>query len=83
LPVLHATHPISQRRITVVDDVRRSKTATQLARQPKPILEDTGVDAPEIDGTVRIAKAAGLAVGSMVAVEIVRATEHDLIGRRT
>ncbi len=42
----------------------------------------SAADAPEIDGTVRIAKGADLVVGSMVEVEITRATEHDLIGRR-
>jgi ribosomal protein S12 methylthiotransferase len=43
----------------------------------------SAADAPEIDGTVRIAKGADLAVGSMVEVEITRATAHDLIGRRS
>jgi ribosomal protein S12 methylthiotransferase len=43
----------------------------------------SAADAPEIDGTVRIAEGADLLAGSMVEVEITRATEHDLIGRRT
>ena len=42
----------------------------------------SAADAPEIDGTVRIENGAGLAAGSMVEVEVMRATEHDLIGRR-
>jgi len=41
----------------------------------------SAADAPEIDGTVRIAKASQLAAGAMVEVDITRATEHDLIGR--
>jgi ribosomal protein S12 methylthiotransferase len=43
----------------------------------------SAADAPEIDGTVRIARAADLAVGSMVEVDITQATAHDLVGRRT
>ena len=42
----------------------------------------SAADAPEIDGTVRIGQGADLAVGAMIEVEITRATEHDLIGRR-
>lgn len=43
----------------------------------------SAADAPEIDGTVRIARAAGLAVGSLVEVDITQATAHDLVGRLT
>ena len=41
----------------------------------------SAADAPEIDGTVRIAKGAELTAGMMVEVEITGSTEHDLIGR--
>jgi ribosomal protein S12 methylthiotransferase len=41
----------------------------------------SAADAPDIDGTVRIANADGLQVGEIVAVDVRRATEHDLIGR--
>jgi ribosomal protein S12 methylthiotransferase len=61
------------RRIDVlIDSVDASRTA----------VGRSAADAPEIDGTVRIAKAADLRVGEIVAVEVTRATEHDLIARR-
>jgi ribosomal protein S12 methylthiotransferase len=38
-------------------------------------------DAPEIDGVVRIAEAAGLRVGDFADVEIVGSSAYDLAGR--
>ncbi|MEP7084939.1 MAG: 30S ribosomal protein S12 methylthiotransferase RimO, partial [Betaproteobacteria bacterium] len=61
------------RRMTVlIDGVEADGTA----------VGRSSADAPEIDGTVRIADAGDLAAGQMLEVEIVRSTEHDLIGRR-
>jgi ribosomal protein S12 methylthiotransferase len=39
-------------------------------------------DAPDIDGVVHVAGAAGLAPGDLVRVRIRRASEHDLVGER-
>ncbi|HEY5306941.1 MAG TPA: 30S ribosomal protein S12 methylthiotransferase RimO [Casimicrobiaceae bacterium] len=41
----------------------------------------SAADAPEIDGTVRIAKGAKLATGSFAHVHVTSATEHDLHAR--
>jgi ribosomal protein S12 methylthiotransferase len=42
----------------------------------------SAADAPEIDGTVRIADAGDLAVGAIATAIVTGATEHDLIARR-
>ena len=42
----------------------------------------SAADAPEIDGVVRIAKRGAAQVGDFVEVDIVRSTEHDLVGKR-
>ncbi|MEO8159566.1 MAG: 30S ribosomal protein S12 methylthiotransferase RimO [Betaproteobacteria bacterium] len=42
----------------------------------------SAADAPEIDGTVRIANSGDLTIGEFVAVRITSATEHDLVARR-
>jgi ribosomal protein S12 methylthiotransferase len=42
----------------------------------------SAADAPEIDGTVRVADSGDLKAGALVRVKITRATEHDLQGVR-
>ena len=61
------------RRMTVlVDAIELDGTA--IAR--------SAADAPEIDGVVRIAKPGEVRVGDFVEVDVVRSTEHDLVGKR-
>jgi ribosomal protein S12 methylthiotransferase len=55
--------------MTVLVDARDGDAAT--AR--------SAADAPEIDGTVRIADGESLAVGSFARVRITAAAEHDLV----
>ncbi|MBK9607567.1 MAG: 30S ribosomal protein S12 methylthiotransferase RimO, partial [Betaproteobacteria bacterium] len=63
---------IGRRMTVLIDAIEEGGTA----------IGRSAADAPEIDGTVRIARGADLAVGAMVEVEITRATQHDLTGRR-
>jgi ribosomal protein S12 methylthiotransferase len=63
---------IGRRMTVLIDGIGEDGTA----------IGRSAADAPEIDGTVRIAKGADLAVGSMVEVQITRASEHDLTARR-
>jgi ribosomal protein S12 methylthiotransferase len=63
---------IGRRMAVLIDEIGGDGTA----------IGRSAADAPEIDGTVRIPEGADLKVGSMVEVEITRAREHDLIGRR-
>ena len=63
---------IGRRMLVLIDGVEADGTA----------VGRSAADAPEIDGTVRIADSGDLAAGHMVEVEITRSTEHDLIGRR-
>jgi ribosomal protein S12 methylthiotransferase len=58
--------------MTVLVDGHEGKTA--IARGPG--------DAPEIDGTVRVANVAALPVGAFARVEITGTTAHDLRARR-
>jgi ribosomal protein S12 methylthiotransferase len=56
----------------LVDEVQKDGTA----------IGRSAADAPEIDGTVRIADARDLAVGAIATVIVTSATEHDLMARR-
>jgi len=47
----------------------------------KTALARTASDAPEIDGTVRVANGAPLAIGSFARVSVTGASEHDLRAR--
>jgi len=47
----------------------------------KTALARTAADAPEIDGTVRVANGALLAIGSFARVSVTGASEHDLRAR--
>ena len=62
---------VGQRMSVLVDAIEADGTA--IAR--------SAADAPEIDGVVRIAKPGAARVGDFVDVEIVRSTEHDLVGK--
>ena len=62
---------IGRRMTVLIDEIGGDGTA----------IGRSAADAPEIDGAVRIPGGAGLSVGSMVEVEIIRAAEHDLTGR--
>ena len=62
----------------------RAKVGTHAARAGRRASTDgtaiarSTADAPEIDGTVRIADAADLAPGTFARVRITRADAHDL-----
>ena len=61
---------------------RVGKTCTVLVDEvgPEGAVARSNADAPEIDGTVRIASAAGVETGQFVTVRITRSDTHDLWG---
>ena len=63
--------------------LRVGETMTVLvdAHEGKTAIARSAADAPEIDGTVRIANAARLPVGSFARVTVIGASEHDLSAR--
>jgi ribosomal protein S12 methylthiotransferase len=63
---------VGERMTVLVDAIEPDGTA--IAR--------SAADAPEIDGVVRIAKPGEARVGDFVEVDVVRSTEHDLVGKR-
>jgi ribosomal protein S12 methylthiotransferase len=62
---------------------RIGETLTVLVdgRQGKAAIARSAADAPEIDGTVRIANGAKLPVGLFARVTVTGASEHDLQAR--
>jgi ribosomal protein S12 methylthiotransferase len=72
--------------------ISKSRLKRKVGRRMRVLIDEiaadgtaigrSSADAPEIDGTVRIAKSADLKTGAMIEVEITRATQHDLIARR-
>jgi ribosomal protein S12 methylthiotransferase len=70
-----------QARISAARLARRvgeSMTVLVDGHEGKTAIARSAADAPEIDGTVRIANAAKLAVGAFALVRVTGATEHDL-----
>jgi len=70
---------ISERRLK--EKIGSTMTVLVDAIDGTQAIARSAADAPEIDGTVRIANAAKVSVGSFAHVTITRATEHDLRAR--
>jgi ribosomal protein S12 methylthiotransferase len=70
---------ISKRRLR--QKIGRTMTVLVDKREGTHALARSAADAPEIDGTVRIAHASKVPEGTFARATITRATEHDLHAR--